>query len=221
MFRITLRNCSCSVGTIKAFYLRGKAHMEVWNEAEAKADFQRVLELDPGMKKAVRKELAVLSMRMEEKREEDRLKYKGMFTDSAAGQQNPEQTQEKTTKEQENPEQEAPEKEISEEETPEQETSTQETPEKEISELESPEQNNSEQESSEQETPEQETPEQAYLEQEPPEQTTLDQALEQSAPEPVTAGRLSTEQECLAPAQTTAEQVMPEPQTQFSDGEDL
>ncbi|XP_062872945.1 aryl-hydrocarbon-interacting protein-like 1 isoform X2 [Trichomycterus rosablanca] len=73
-------------GVMKAFYLRGKAHMEVWNEAEARADFERVLDLDPGMKKTVRKELAVLNMRMEEKREEDRQKYKGMFTTTAARQ---------------------------------------------------------------------------------------------------------------------------------------
>ncbi|XDV32289.1 hypothetical protein PO909_003147 [Leuciscus waleckii] len=61
-----------------AFYLRGKAHMEVWNEAEAKDDFMRVLDLDPGMKKTIKKELAVLKMRMEVKNEEDRLKYKGI-----------------------------------------------------------------------------------------------------------------------------------------------
>ncbi|XP_053362838.1 aryl-hydrocarbon-interacting protein-like 1 isoform X2 [Clarias gariepinus] len=72
-------------GVMKAFYLRGKAHMEVWNQAEAEADFQRVLDLDPGMKKSVKKELAVLNMRMEEKREEDRQKYKGMFTATGTG----------------------------------------------------------------------------------------------------------------------------------------
>lgn len=66
-------------GVVKAFYLRGKAHVEVWNEAEARQDFSRVLDLDPGMKKAVKKELAVLNMRMEEKNQEDRDKYKGMF----------------------------------------------------------------------------------------------------------------------------------------------
>uniref|UniRef100_A0A4W6DPK7 Aryl-hydrocarbon-interacting protein-like 1 n=1 Tax=Lates calcarifer TaxID=8187 RepID=A0A4W6DPK7_LATCA len=48
-------------GSVKAFYLRGKAHMEVWNEAEARQDFSRVLDLDPGMKKAVKRELAVLN----------------------------------------------------------------------------------------------------------------------------------------------------------------
>lgn len=69
----------CPLGVVKAFYLRGKAHVEVWNEAEARQDFSRVLDLDPGMKKAVKKELAVLNMRMEEKNQEDRDKYKGMF----------------------------------------------------------------------------------------------------------------------------------------------
>lgn len=53
--------------------------MEVWNEAEARQDFSRVLDLDPGMKKAVKKELAVLNMRMEEKNQEDKDKYRGMF----------------------------------------------------------------------------------------------------------------------------------------------
>ncbi|XP_031716892.1 aryl-hydrocarbon-interacting protein-like 1 isoform X4 [Anarrhichthys ocellatus] len=66
-------------GDFKAYYLRGKAHAEVWNEAEARQDFSRVLDLDPGMKKAVKRELAVLNMRMEEKNQEDRNKYKGMF----------------------------------------------------------------------------------------------------------------------------------------------
>lgn len=64
---------------MKAYYLRGKAHMEVWNETEARQDFSRVLDLDPRMKKAVKKELALLMMRMEEKKQEDKKKYKGMF----------------------------------------------------------------------------------------------------------------------------------------------
>ncbi|XP_014346656.1 aryl-hydrocarbon-interacting protein-like 1 isoform X4 [Latimeria chalumnae] len=64
---------------LKAYFLRAKAHMEVWNEAEAKADFQKVLELDPEMRRAVKKELRVLECRMQLKNEEDKLKYKGMF----------------------------------------------------------------------------------------------------------------------------------------------
>ncbi|XP_036393405.1 aryl-hydrocarbon-interacting protein-like 1 isoform X2 [Megalops cyprinoides] len=66
-------------GVMKAYFLRAKAHVEVWDEAEARQDFQKVLDLDPGMRKVVKKELQVLNMRMEEKREEDRQKYKGMF----------------------------------------------------------------------------------------------------------------------------------------------
>uniref|UniRef100_A0A671KSV4 Aryl-hydrocarbon-interacting protein-like 1 n=1 Tax=Sinocyclocheilus anshuiensis TaxID=1608454 RepID=A0A671KSV4_9TELE len=95
-------------GAMKAFYLRGKAHMEVWNEAEARDDFMSVLDLDPGMKKTIKKELAVLKMRMELKNEEDRLKYKGMFT--------------KMAREQESLELENPEQEIPEQMSPEQET---------------------------------------------------------------------------------------------------
>lgn len=78
---------SCPPGVKKAFFLRAKAHVEVWNEAEARQDFSRVLDLDPGMKKAVKKELAVLNMRMEEKNQEDKSKYKGMFWpgEAAAG----------------------------------------------------------------------------------------------------------------------------------------
>uniref|UniRef100_A0A673GC27 Aryl-hydrocarbon-interacting protein-like 1 n=1 Tax=Sinocyclocheilus rhinocerous TaxID=307959 RepID=A0A673GC27_9TELE len=94
-------------GAMKAFYLRGKAHMEVWNEAEARDDFMSVLDLDPGMKKTIKKELAVLKMRMELKNEEDRLKYKGMFTKMAREQES----------ELENPDQEIPEQMSPEQET--------------------------------------------------------------------------------------------------------
>uniref|UniRef100_A0A672SQS4 Aryl hydrocarbon receptor interacting protein like 1 n=1 Tax=Sinocyclocheilus grahami TaxID=75366 RepID=A0A672SQS4_SINGR len=95
-------------GAMEAFYLCGKAHMEVWNEAEARDDFMSVLDLDPGMKKTIKKEFAVLKMRMELKNEEDRLKYKGMFT--------------KMAREQESLELENPDQEIPEQMSPEQET---------------------------------------------------------------------------------------------------
>ncbi|XP_027001947.1 aryl-hydrocarbon-interacting protein-like 1 isoform X2 [Tachysurus fulvidraco] len=109
-------------GVMKAFYLRGKANMEVWNEAEARADFQRVLDLDPGMKKSVKKELSILNLRMEEKREEERQKYKGMFTATATEQ---EATPQETFKQ------------VALEQAPtEQETTLQETPEKDYSEKE-------------------------------------------------------------------------------------
>uniref|UniRef100_A0A674CCV0 Aryl hydrocarbon receptor interacting protein like 1 n=1 Tax=Salmo trutta TaxID=8032 RepID=A0A674CCV0_SALTR len=85
---LTLNYCQCRLrmeeyeviehtSEIKVFYVRWRAHMEVWIEAEAQADFERVLDLDLGMKKAVKEDLGVLNMRMEEKNEEDKVKYKG------------------------------------------------------------------------------------------------------------------------------------------------
>ncbi|XP_059370332.1 aryl-hydrocarbon-interacting protein-like 1 [Carassius carassius] len=165
-------------GEMKAFYLRGKAHMEVWNEAEARDDFTRVLDLDPNMKKTIKKELAVLKMRMELKNEEDRLMYKGMFA--------------KMAREQESLELENPDQEISEQTSPEQET----TQEKESAEapLEktgeeqttstqtSPEQITSAQEVSQEETStalsssDREIPEQSTTQNVTSEQTTTDEA---------------------------------------------
>lgn len=68
-----------STGIMKAYFLRARAHMEVWNEEEAREDLNRVLDLEPGMRKTVMRDLGVLNMRMEEKNEEDRRKYRGMF----------------------------------------------------------------------------------------------------------------------------------------------
>ncbi|XP_060799949.1 aryl-hydrocarbon-interacting protein-like 1 [Neoarius graeffei] len=199
-------------GVMKAFYMRGKAHIEVWNEAEAKADFQRVLDLDPRMKKSVKKELTVLNMRMEEKREEERQKYKGMFTASATGQTNPEQTQEQGNADQETAEQstteQEPSKQVALEQVPTgQETTLKETPDKDNSEKET-----LKQETPEQETPEKETPEQETSEQETPEQKTLEketseqESLEQETPEQKTLAKKTPEQE-------TSEQESPEQKT--------
>ncbi|XP_048018060.1 aryl-hydrocarbon-interacting protein-like 1 isoform X2 [Megalobrama amblycephala] len=148
-------------GAMKAFYLRGKAHMEVWNEAEARDDFMRVLDLDPGMKKTIKKELAVLKMRMELKNEEDRLKYKDMFT--------------KIARDQESLELEIPDQEIPQQKSPEQESREQPPPEQESREQKSPEQESREQTSPEQESPEQKSPEQESPEQKSPEQESPEQ----------------------------------------------
>lgn len=51
----------------------------MWNEAEARADLQKVLELEPSMGKAVRRELRLLENRLEEKREEERLRCRNML----------------------------------------------------------------------------------------------------------------------------------------------
>ncbi|XP_032902326.1 aryl-hydrocarbon-interacting protein-like 1 [Amblyraja radiata] len=66
-------------GTVKAYFLRAKAHAEVWNEAQAKADFDKVLEYDIGMAKSVKKELRMLDSRMRDKEEEEKLQFKRMF----------------------------------------------------------------------------------------------------------------------------------------------
>ncbi|KAG8517079.1 Aryl-hydrocarbon-interacting protein-like 1 [Galemys pyrenaicus] len=66
-------------GIVKAYYVRARAHAEVWNEAEAKADLEKVLELDPSMGKAVRRELRLLEIRLEEQREEEQLRCRNML----------------------------------------------------------------------------------------------------------------------------------------------
>ncbi|KAK2111608.1 Aryl-hydrocarbon-interacting protein-like 1 [Saguinus oedipus] len=70
-------------GIVKAYYVRARAHAEVWNEAEAKADLQKVLELEPSMQKAVRRELRLLENRMAEKQEEERLRCRSMLSQKA------------------------------------------------------------------------------------------------------------------------------------------
>ncbi|KAK3531680.1 hypothetical protein QTP70_025912 [Hemibagrus guttatus] len=218
-------------GVMKAFYLRGKAHMEVWNEAEAKADFQRVLDLDPGMKKSVKKELAVLNMRMEEKREEDRQKYKGMFTATAKEQTIPGQTQEQGNTDQETAEQstpgqetfkqvalgqapteqettslETPEKDNSEKDIFKQENLDLETFEEEKTEAKNPEKKTLQQETLDLETPKPNNPDEKILEQENLEQETLEETAEPNNPD-----EKMLEQETLA--QETIEQEITENNT--------
>ncbi|KAK1785970.1 hypothetical protein P4O66_017719 [Electrophorus voltai] len=179
-------------GLMKGFYLRGKAHMEVWNEAEARADFHRVLDLDPGMKKIVKKDLAVLAMRMDEKKEEDRLKYKGMFT-TASAPKTPEQTMAGNMKAEESLEQ-AP----ADLEDPEQEAQQQ-----------SP-----EEEPQAQEILERENPEQAS----PPEETTEREIPTQKTPTPVTSEQ--TIQAQKNEEETRPQLITSEPESPDSDVED-
>lgn len=70
---------------MKAYYVRARAHAEVWNEAEAKADLEKVLELEPSMQKAVRRELALLELRMQEKQEEERQLCRNMLGSDPPG----------------------------------------------------------------------------------------------------------------------------------------
>lgn len=69
---------------VKAYFKRAKAHAAVWNEKEARTDFQRVVQLDPSLAAAVRKELKALGERMRKKQVEDRKRYKGLFQEPAA-----------------------------------------------------------------------------------------------------------------------------------------
>ncbi|CAG5120833.1 unnamed protein product [Candidula unifasciata] len=64
---------------IKALFRRGKAHAAVWNVEEAHADFARVVELDPSLEGAVKKELASLEKRVKAKEQQEKSRLKGMF----------------------------------------------------------------------------------------------------------------------------------------------
>lgn len=68
-----------SAGTVKAYYVRARAHAEVWNAEEAKADLEKVLELEPSMRKAVLRELRQLESRLSDKQEEERQRCRNML----------------------------------------------------------------------------------------------------------------------------------------------
>ncbi|XP_074854259.1 AH receptor-interacting protein isoform X1 [Carettochelys insculpta] len=65
---------------IKAYFKRGKAHAAVWNTAEAQADFAKVLALDPSLGPVVAKELRSLEARLRQKDSEDKIRFKGIFS---------------------------------------------------------------------------------------------------------------------------------------------
>lgn len=52
---------------MKGYYKRAKAHAAVWNEKEARRDFNMVAHLDPTLASLVHRELRALSERMKEK----------------------------------------------------------------------------------------------------------------------------------------------------------
>lgn len=65
---------------VKAYFKRGKAHAAVWNIAEAQADFAKVLALDPSLGSVVAKELRSLEARLRQKDDEDKIRFKGIFS---------------------------------------------------------------------------------------------------------------------------------------------
>ncbi|XP_003941244.1 AH receptor-interacting protein isoform X1 [Saimiri boliviensis] len=65
---------------VKAYFKRGKAHAAVWNAREAQADFAKVLELDPALAPVVSRELRALEARVRQKDEEDKARFRGIFS---------------------------------------------------------------------------------------------------------------------------------------------
>ncbi|XP_028272560.1 AH receptor-interacting protein isoform X1 [Parambassis ranga] len=78
-----IEHCSSLVfkyeDNVKAYYKRAKAHSAVWNEKEARADFDKVVELDPSLGPSVAKELRAMEERIRTKEREDKGRYKGLF----------------------------------------------------------------------------------------------------------------------------------------------
>ncbi|XP_062851563.1 AH receptor-interacting protein [Trichomycterus rosablanca] len=64
---------------VKAYFKRGKAHAAVWNETQARADFEKVLALDPSLGPAVAKEIRLMEERLREKEKEDKGRYRNLF----------------------------------------------------------------------------------------------------------------------------------------------
>uniref|UniRef100_UPI00358E87FD AH receptor-interacting protein n=1 Tax=Myxine glutinosa TaxID=7769 RepID=UPI00358E87FD len=64
---------------VKAYFKRGRAHAAVWNEKEARSDFTHAADLDPSLKPAIQRELAVLSRRLLSQERVDKERYKHIF----------------------------------------------------------------------------------------------------------------------------------------------
>ncbi|KAK5605309.1 hypothetical protein CRENBAI_014281 [Crenichthys baileyi] len=64
---------------VKGYYKRAKAHAAVWNEKEARRDFNMMAELDITLAALVRRELKALSDRMKEKYWEEKEQYWNML----------------------------------------------------------------------------------------------------------------------------------------------
>jgi AH receptor-interacting protein len=62
---------------IKALYRRAKAHVGAWNPADARRDFERVIELDQSLANAARKELKSIDALEKEKRDSDKALLQG------------------------------------------------------------------------------------------------------------------------------------------------
>ncbi|XP_056127691.1 AH receptor-interacting protein [Rhinichthys klamathensis goyatoka] len=78
-----LDHCSSIINkyedNVKAYFKRGKAHAAVWNEEEARADFAKVITLEPSLETSVAKELRAMEERIREKQKEEKGRYKNLF----------------------------------------------------------------------------------------------------------------------------------------------
>lgn len=69
----------CSADCVKGYYKRAKAHAAVWNEKDARRDFNMVAHLDITLASLVNRELKELSERMKEKYWEEKEQYWNML----------------------------------------------------------------------------------------------------------------------------------------------
>lgn len=73
--------CFVFPDNVKALYRRGKAHVGAWNPSDARHDFDRVIELDPSLANAARKELKNIDSLEKDKMDTDRALFQGkIFT---------------------------------------------------------------------------------------------------------------------------------------------
>ncbi len=62
-------------------FRRAKAHIGAWNPTEARADFEKLVKLNPKLEKSVNQELKVLEELIRQRNIEDRAKLAGkMFS---------------------------------------------------------------------------------------------------------------------------------------------
>ncbi|XP_029970426.1 uncharacterized protein LOC115405104 [Salarias fasciatus] len=83
---------------VKGYYKRAKAHAAVWNEKEARRDFNMVAQLDVTLARLIHRELNALSERMREKYWEEKEKYWNML-EKQENKNESEQEEEETEKE--------------------------------------------------------------------------------------------------------------------------
>ncbi|XP_061755963.1 aryl-hydrocarbon-interacting protein-like 1 [Nerophis ophidion] len=80
---------------VKGYYKRAKAHAAVWNEKEARRDFNMVAHLDPTLASLVHRELRALSERMKEKYWEEKEAYWKKLERQDGGSEEEEEEEEK------------------------------------------------------------------------------------------------------------------------------